>query len=73
MLDKEKANFCDFFKVNSKAYSKKDDAAAIAAKASLAELFGEEVEEDELESATPTTEADKALDELKRLFGDDSE
>jgi hypothetical protein len=73
VLDKEKANFCDFFRVNSKAYSKKDDAAAIAAKASLAELFGEEVEEEKLESATPTAEADKALDELKRLFDDDSE
>jgi hypothetical protein len=73
VLDKEKANFCDFFRVNTKAYSKKDDADAMAAKASLAELFGEELEEDKLESATPITEADKALDELKRLFGDDSE
>ncbi len=71
VLDNEKANFCDFFKVNPKAYIKKDDAAAAAAKASLAELFGEETEPDIKAETSPTAEADKALAELKRLFGEE--
>lgn len=72
VLDKDKANFCDFFKVNPKAYRKKDDAAAMAAKASLAELFGDEdVTENDAEDS-PTAESEKALAELKRLFGDDT-
>lgn len=71
VLDKEKANFCDFFKVNPRAYTRKDDAAARAAKADLAELFGEEVEADAAEDP-PSAEADRALAELRRLFGDDA-
>jgi hypothetical protein len=71
VLDKEKANFCDFFKVNPKAYGRKDDAAAKAAKAGLAELFGDEAEEDSETVSSPLEEADKALAELKRLFGDE--
>jgi len=66
--DIEKANFCDFFKVNPKAYGKKDEAAATAVKASLAELFGEEAEPAAEAEASPTAEADKALAELKNLF-----
>lgn len=69
VLDKEKANFCDFFKVNPKAFHKKDDSATRQAKESLAQLFGDELEEPEDNS--PTAEADKALAELKRLFGDE--
>lgn len=69
--DKETANFCDFFKANPKAYGKKDDAAATAAKASLAELFGEETELDTKAETSPTAEADKALAELKNLFCDE--
>jgi len=71
VLDNEKANFCDFFKVNPKAYGNKDDAAAAAARASLAELFGEETEQDSDADPSPTAEADKALAELKSLFGDE--
>ncbi len=70
VLDKDKANFCDYFKVNPKAYNKKDDAGAKAAKAGLAELFGEVVDPAG-EEGEVTAEADKALAELKRLFGDD--
>ena len=33
VLDNEKANFCDFIKVNPNAYRKKDEAPAMAAKA----------------------------------------
>ena len=72
ILDKDKANFCDYFKVNTKAYKKQDNAEAIEARAKLAELFGEEPPETEqAESDSPQTEADKALAELKRLFGDE--
>ena len=71
MLDKEKANFCDFFRVNPKAHGLKDDAAARAAKARLAELFGREAEPESEAVTSPATEAEKALEELKRLFGDD--
>ncbi|MFT7470832.1 MAG: hypothetical protein ACI8XU_000725 [Kiritimatiellia bacterium] len=71
VLDNEKANFCDFFKVNPKAYGKKDEAAAMAAKASLAELFGEETEPVAEAETSPTAEADKALAELKSLFSEE--
>lgn len=72
ILDKDKANFCDYFKVNTKAYKKQDNAEALEARAKLAELFGEEPPETEqAESDSPQTEADKALAELKRLFGDE--
>ncbi|MEX2129861.1 MAG: hypothetical protein WD772_00115, partial [Pseudohongiellaceae bacterium] len=73
VLDKEKANFCDFFRPRAKAFQKKDDTAANAARARLAELFGESRDPKETEEATtPQSEADRALAELKRLFGDDS-
>ncbi len=72
VLDKEKANFCDFFKVNPKAFQKKDDAAAQEAKARLAELFGDQSEPVEEQQDSSPAEAAKALAELKQLFGDDS-
>lgn len=73
ILDKDKANFCDYFKVNTKAYKKKDNEEARAARAKLAELFGEEPpSEDSATEASPQSESDKALAELKRLFGDDN-
>jgi len=74
VLDKEKANFCDFFKVNPKAHQVKDDSAAIAAREKLAALFGEEPADNQAEAtASPQSEADRALAELKKLFGDDEE
>lgn len=72
VLDKDKANFCDYFKVNPKAYRRKDDREAELARRKLAELFGETpAEPTEVSSANPQSEAEKALAELKRLFGDD--
>jgi len=75
VLDKDKANFCDYFKVNSKAYKpqKGDDAAA--ARRKLAELFNEKPATTNNEAPTADTtasqsEANKALLELQRLFGD---
>ena len=59
---------CNFFKVNPKEYRKKDEAAAMAAQAGLAGLFGEEVDPDTKAETSPTAEADKALADLKSLF-----
>ena len=72
MLDKDRANFCDYFKVNSRAYKKQDNSKARKERAKLAELFGEILPEENAKSknTVPQSEADKALAELKRLFGD---
>lgn len=73
ILDKDKANFCDYFKVNTKAYKKKDNEEAKVARAKLAELFGEEPPSDDSSpDSSPLSESDKALAELKRLFGDEN-
>lgn len=73
VLDKDKANFCDYFRANPKPYQKQDNSEAEQARAKLAELFGEEApaEHSNNQSSRPKNEADKALDELKRLFGDE--
>jgi len=69
-LDKDKANFCDFFTVHSKAYIPQDTAAAQKARAALAEMFKEDLPADDVDSSlTAQTEADRALAELQRLFG----
>lgn len=72
ILEKEKANFCDYFKPRPNAYQRKDHHAAADARAKLADLFGDEPEEIENETnKNPAlTESEKALEELKRLFGD---
>lgn len=71
VLEKDKANFCDYFKVNTHAYKRKDTSEAMQAKRKLAQLFGEDVtDETTMEIANPQSEAEKALAELKRLFGD---
>lgn len=72
VLDKDKANFCDFFRVNPKAWRGNDNSEAAAARAKLAELFGDDPINDtgNASDAGPLNDADKALDELKRLFGD---
>jgi hypothetical protein len=68
ILDKDKANFCDYFKANPKAYKKLDKKEARAARAKLAELFGEEFS-DEIGS-TAQSESDDALAKLKEIFGE---
>ncbi len=69
--DKDKANFCDFFTVHTKAFRHQDNTAARKARAALAEIFGEELPADDADSVqTAQTEADRALAELKRLFGE---
>ena len=72
VLDKDKANFCDFFRPRTGAYQKTDDSAAREARARLADLFGEAPAQPEEESTkTSPSDSDRALAELKRLFGDD--
>ena len=69
VLDKHRANFCDYFKVNPKAYRTHDQSEASIARAKLAELFGE-VPAENAGAETVGSEAERALDELKRLFGE---
>ncbi|MDG2251508.1 MAG: hypothetical protein P8N11_11755 [Gammaproteobacteria bacterium] len=73
IVEKEKANFCEYFYANTAAYQKQNNAEAAAARAKLAELFGEEPPEPDTCSGAASTlsEGDKALAELKRLFGDE--
>tara|TARA_S200000501_G_scaffold187555_1_gene176410 strand:- start:2620 stop:3003 length:384 start_codon:yes stop_codon:yes gene_type:complete len=72
ILDKDKANFCDYFRVNTKAYQKQENTATSEARSKLAALFGEELPEaDETAEQSPQSDADRALAELKRLFGDE--
>ena len=70
ILDKDRANFYDFFTVHTKTHRHHDKAAAKKAQAALAALFGEDLPADDVDSIqTAQTEADQALAELKRLFG----
>ena len=66
ILDRDKANFCDFFTVHTKAYRPHDNTAAQKARAALAEMFGEDLPVDDVDSI----QSDQALAELKRLFGE---
>jgi hypothetical protein len=61
--DKERANFCDYFKPRPDAYSTTNLDAAAQAKSDLAALFGGSKSE-----AQPSA-ADKAKAELEKLFG----
>jgi hypothetical protein len=71
ILDKDKANFCDYFKANPKAYKKLDKKEARAARAKLAELFGEEFSNEIGPTAsTAQSESDDALAKLKEIFGE---
>jgi hypothetical protein len=72
VLEKEMANFCEYFTANRNAYQEIDDSAARQARARLADLFGEQSADDAVEQAieTPQSEAEKALSKLNQLFGD---
>ena len=73
IVEKEKANFCEYFYPNTAAYQKENNTEAEAARAKLAELFGEEPPKPDIrsEAVSARSEGDKALAELKRLFGDE--
>ena len=62
--DKERANFCDYFKPRPDAYSKADAGASDQARSHLDALFGGGAK-----SATPEpSAADRAKAELDKLF-----
>ncbi|PDH35466.1 MAG: hypothetical protein CNF02_01805 [OM182 bacterium MED-G28] len=73
IVEKEKSNFCEYFSANTAAYQKQNNTEATAARAKLAELFGEQPPETDIcsEAASVHSEGDEALAELKRLFGDE--
>lgn len=64
--DKERANFCDYFKPRQDAYSTQPTDAATKAQAELDALFG--ASKQTAEPAQPSA-ADKARAELEALFG----
>jgi hypothetical protein len=63
VMDKERANFCGYFRPRPNAYKPRDDAPAKAARAGLDALFGGAPRE-----GAPT-QADAARQALERLFG----
>ena len=69
--NKEKANFCGYFKPIAGAFEARDNAAADEAKAKLAALFGDENAVEKDAGHKPLSEEDKAREELNRLFGID--
>ena len=72
VLDKDKANFCDYFRANPRPYKSSDNSEEREAKAKLAALFGDDAPGDDSGAGnSPQREADEALAELKRLFGDE--
>jgi hypothetical protein len=64
--DKERANFCDYFKPREDAYSAKSTDAAAAAQAELEALFGGAKKAD---APPEPSAADRARAELEALFG----
>lgn len=71
--DKEKANFCGYFKPTPGAYGATDSAAAEDAKSKLAALFGDTTASKEDAEREPQSEAQAAREKLNRLFGIEGE
>lgn len=72
VLDKDRANFCDYFRPGKNACRGKARSESRIAEQRLAALFGEDVPgDDEDGGKAAPSEADAALSELKRLFGDE--
>jgi len=70
VLDKDRANFCDYFLPGKNAFRRKNQGDSRAAEQQLAELFGEELPQTK-PGESASSESDQALAELKRLFGDE--
>lgn len=70
--DQEKANFCDYFSPANKAFVDKDKQKALDAKAKLAELFGDPVEDNnqEKDAQKTLTPAEIAEQKLREMLGD---
>ncbi len=72
VLDKDRANFCDYFRPGKNACRGKARSESRIAEQQLAALFGEDAPgDDEDGGKAAPSEADAALSELKRLFGDE--
>jgi len=70
ILDKESANFCDYFAPSSDAYQQKGRHKLAKAESELAELFDNESSNITPNKApTSQTKKDNALSELEDLFG----
>ncbi len=69
--EKERANFCDYFKPRPNAYRPRDNEAAKVARAGLDALFGASPTQAEktAEGDVTRSEADIAREELEKLFG----
>lgn len=67
--DKERANFCDYFKPRPDAYSDAGVAAADKAKSELDAIFGRGAGQPAPTSPSTESSADKARAELEALFG----
>ena len=65
--DKERANFCDYFKPRQDAYSAKSTDAASQAQAELDALFGRSAQK--ADAPAEPSAADRARAELEALFG----
>ncbi len=61
--NKERSNYCDYFKPSPRAYKGAADDAAARVRAELEALFGGGT------SSTPSTDAARNQSELERLFG----
>lgn len=68
-VEKETANFCDFFRPRAGAFNAEEAEGASGAKAKLDALFGGD-EEVQAEDETPpsATKEDQARAELEKLF-----
>ena len=74
---KDTANFCDWFRPSSNAFSERSHSKGSAAKAQLDALFGGEVgdEATDLQDSAPPnqTQAEDARAKLDALFGENSD
>ncbi len=71
--EKERANFCDYFKPRPNAYVPTDDAKTEEAKSRLYELFGMSAEKDKAagnRNERVSDESDEARKKLEELFSD---
>ena len=61
--NKERSNYCEYFKPSARAYKGAPDTAAARARTELEQLFGDQA------SSAPSTDAAGNQSELERLFG----
>ena len=75
-MEKETANFCDFFRPRPNAFVSAEVDDASAAKDKLDALFGGDDEDEHAEQESddkPLAEQDQARAELEKLFRNDDE